>query len=221
MIEEGESVGFSMDKSKFIEHLDNNENVLERFTELMFFASYKREPTETPQYFIDNKYQRIHYEFLNSMELFIAGHEYGHIIAGHLNNNVLKRKVKNSDIDIIQTNWKEEYEADAIGLNLMINSLDKSNFSPFCYLGADLFFSFLDIDERVYTFINHGYEQVDIGSDSHPPVNERKKYIRQYFNDGLKGDDKLAYMGFSSYIDDIIETLWERLKNEIVSFSTK
>ena len=187
----------------------------------MFFTSYKREPSISPQYLLNNRYQRIHYEFLNSMELFIAGHEYGHIISGHLNNNSFKRKIKNVDIDVVKTNWEEEFEADSIGLNLLINSLDSSNFSPFCYLGAELFFTLLDIDERVFTFFKSGIELEDSGSESHPPVNERKKYIRQYFNDGLKGDDKLAYLRFSSYLDEIITILWTRLKDEIFSYSKK
>jgi hypothetical protein len=87
-----DSVGFSVDLIKLEEHLDENYDILERFIELFHNTIFKGHPSETRQYFIQPTHQKLYYELLNSFELFIIGHEYGHVIAGHLNNKTCIKK---------------------------------------------------------------------------------------------------------------------------------
>lgn len=214
--DKGKNIGFNLNESSLDAHLKTNKEVYEAFFDLMYNTSFLGEPSKTKQYFIEPLYTNLYLQFLNSFEIFVAGHEFGHIIAGHLNNSSSIKTICKKEIDLIETNWKEEFEADAIGLNILINSLDSTNLSPFCYAGADLFFSLLDIDERVYNFIKKGVDKKDEGSQTHPPAGERKKHIRYYLNNVLKDADKDAYNMFVDFLDMLIEKHWLRMKNDII-----
>jgi hypothetical protein len=209
------NVGFSIDLKSLEEHLDRNKHIIEKFTELFYYTIYKGFPSNAKQYFIQSSHQKLFYELLNSFELFIIGHEYGHVLAGHLSNKVFIRKISGVNINIIETNWKEEFEADSIGLNLLLNSLDKSNLGPFCYLGPEIFFIFLDLIDRISSYLNEGLEISDAGSITHPPSVDRKLAIREYLNNSLKSDDYIAYRMVSDFVNDIANTLWNKLKNKI------
>ena len=78
---------------------------------------------------------KLHYELLNSLELFIVGHEYGHIFAGHLDNAILVKSMFGDDeFSKIIPDWQMEYEADFYGVNLLVNLGESRNLLPFSIL---------------------------------------------------------------------------------------
>jgi hypothetical protein len=209
------NVEFSIDLKTLEAHLEKNNHILEKFIELFYYTIYKGLPSNAKQYFIESTRQKLFYELLNSFELFIVGHEYGHVLAGHLSNKIFIRKISGINRNVIETNWKEEYEADSIGVILLLNSLDNSNLGPFCYLGPEIFFIFLDLIDRISSYINGGHELSDPGSSTHPPSVDRKLAVQEYMKNVLKSDNYKAYKVFSDFVNDITNTLWNKLKNKI------
>lgn len=207
-----DNVGFSVDLKNLEEHLDKNNHILERFAELFYNTIYKGLPSHAKQYFIESSRQKLFYELLNSIELFIIGHEYGHVLAGHLSNQIFIRKISETNLNVIETNWKEEFEADSIGLNLLLNSLDNANLSPFCYMGPEMFFIFLDLIDRISSYMNGGLEVSDQGSVSHPPSIDRKMAIQDNLKRALSPDDYTAYEILSDFVNNITDMLWNKLK---------
>jgi hypothetical protein len=124
----------------------------------------------------------------------------------------MHQKISGVNLNILETNWKEEYEADSIGLNLLLNSLDNTNLSPFCYLGPEIFFIFIDLLYRISSYLDCNFDVSDQGSVSHPPAIDRKKAIQEHLKNALRRDDYKAYKVFSDFVNSIAEKLWSKSK---------
>lgn len=208
-------VFFSFEKNRIANHVKTNSILQKRFSDLVYNAIYLGQPNKTQQYYLPETFGKFQYELLNSLELFVVGHEYGHIYGGHLNEvNIKKRVCGNKEIEIISPNWEMEYEADFIGLRLLLNSLDGNNLFPICFLGPELFFTFLDLDERAYNLHKKGIEKRSYGSDTHPPTTERRNRIRQIIKNSLPKNQLESYNYMSDFLENVIESLWENYKKQ-------
>jgi hypothetical protein len=204
---------FSTDKDKILKHISENAEIRYRFKLLVYDYFYmKRSITYLKP---DLRFVNFRVNLINSLELFIVGHEYGHIISGHLENSTTEMlKVNNIDIEGIKLNWENEYEADAIGIKLMLEATKLIGQLPFCYVGADLFFTFLDVHERALALFSTGEECKSIGSDSHPPTAMRREKIKKCIKSNIHEKDIFIYDVFSKFIDNIIEILWNDMKEK-------
>lgn len=208
-----EKVSFNLNKDRIVNHIQTNPYLQERFADFVYNAVFLGQPNKTKQYFLDETFGRLQYELLNSLELFVVGHEYGHIYSGHLNeNNLIKRVIDKKEIEKINLNWQMEFEADNIGLTLLLHSLDNDSFFPFSYLGAELFFTFLDITERANNLHDTGKEHRSNGCDTHPPTFERRDRIRKALKNSFPQDHLETYEYASKFLEDVLETLWENYK---------
>jgi len=131
---------------------------------------------------------------------------------GHLEKGVTDK----SDVtnEKIQLNWEMEFEADFLGFALSINSLKEDHLFPFSVLGPSLFFSFLDLTDRVKSFIKVGTENRSLNSETHPPHTERKEKLRQHLKKSIDSDKFEIYNSFSAFIENILEELWENYKSK-------
>lgn len=208
-----EGVSFNVDLGRIKNHIQINRILQERFADLVYNAIYRGQPTKTKQYNLKEPFGKLHYTLLWSLELFVVGHEYGHICCGHLDEkNIIQLNVKDKTIERVTPDWEMEYEADLSGLTLLLNSLDKNNLAPFSYLGPELFFTFLDLDERAYSLYSNGTETRSKGSDTHPPTIERRKRIRNTLKATLPKEHLESYERLSNFLENVIELLWEQLK---------
>jgi hypothetical protein len=111
---------------------------------------------------------------LHFAELFVLAHEFGHIIEDHFSTTkVIKVRIKEEDISIFRADWNQEYEADRCGLELMLETVkeksERSLVRASSYLGPDLFFTFLDLIEKIGNF----------KPTSHPPAKLRRENLRK------------------------------------------
>ena len=83
------------------------------------------------------------------------------------------------------------------------------------YLGAELFFTFLDIDERAHNLFSSGKEKHSSGSESHPPTLERRKRIRIALKNSLPANHIESYEYLSFFLENVLEALWDNLKKQL------
>lgn len=110
-----------------------------------------------------------------SMELFVVGHEYGHLMAGHLES--MKASSDSDGLDAAgdwMHSWVREIEADLLGIRLALPaamtllSVDPS--IPF--QGAALFFVALDLMDRAVSILTSGVADTEqLGT--HPTASVR------------------------------------------------
>lgn len=209
----GEKVSFSYTKDRIENHLRTNPIISQRFADFVDNAILEGQPNKTKQYFLSDIVGKLHYELLNSLELFIVGHEYGHIFAGHLDKAILvKTMIGDEEFSKIKPDWQMEYEADFHGVNLLVNSDNSRNFLPFSILGPELFFTFIDITERANALIYQGKEVRSSGDDEHPATYDRRISIRDMLNRGLPKDELKAYQVGGQFLENVLEILWRNYK---------
>lgn len=110
-----------------------------------------------------------------SMECFVTGHEYGHLMAGHLDSvRPYVNPQELADAGDTMHSWGRELVADLLGIRLaMPAAMTALSVDPSVPLqGAVLFFLMLDLMDRAVSFLDTGAERrKQIGS--HPPATER------------------------------------------------
>lgn len=213
-------VSFNLSIDRIENHIKTNKLLQERFADLVYNIIFLGQPNKTQQYYIPEIFLKLNYELLSSIELFIVGHEYGHIYYEHLNDgNIVKhpRRDKIRYSERIRPNWIMEYEADTIGLILLLNTINKDSLYPFCLLGPELFFTFLDIEERAINLYKKGIEKRSFGSNSHPPNVERRKRIREQIEIALPKQFLESYKDLSGFLENAIECLWSNYKENIAN----
>jgi hypothetical protein len=188
----------------------------------------KRYPIETP-------HDSLAFIMLESMELFVVGHEYGHIFNGDLGTSrVVSSFVGKEEVKEIIYPWEKEFLADDTGLKLIlwsrqtiVNKLAVTNWDwetiqnafALYYWGPALFFSSIEIIERAKEILTTGkppppYRQEEGVSiaDTHPPPLKRRdrsiELIAKYYH-------KEAYPA-GLVVLNIIEVLWATAKPYLV-----
>ncbi len=205
------TIQFSTDKNKIEKHINENPEIIYRFKLLVYDYFYKK---RAMKYFEPDKiFTHFRYNLINSLELFIVGHEYGHIISGHLAQSIAQIfNVNNIDFIKINPNWENEYEADEIGIKLMLKAIETCGQLPFCYVGADLFFTFLDVHERALSLFSTGKDCSFINSNSHPPTTARREKIKNHIKLNMPEKNIFIYNEFTKFIENVIEILWNKIK---------
>jgi Zn-dependent protease with chaperone function len=122
---------------------------------------------------------------VRAVNLFVVGHEYGHLIRGDLDHGAAARHVLPGAIvaEEISHSWRAEFAADEIGLRLSAIALNQLEV---VLAGATVFLSGVGVMDRAVSLLRTGDENAQrIGS--HPPSTARVIRLRQYLDDRLGG----------------------------------
>jgi len=125
---------------------------------------------------------------LRSAEKFALSHEYGHLIAGHLNisqSQMILSKSTVGNIKVIPKSWEQEVEADVIALMIMLAQIPKKIDNYFDLFRVQQIFAgpiiYFGIDSLI---VNIHAKIKKLGelpfSKTHPPSIYRLNYIRDY-----------------------------------------
>jgi len=209
-------------KEKIEERIENEPEITQRFKELIIAFVTTGKATTAPQYLLDTKY----YPFLNhlrlAMEVFIVGHEYAHILLGHVDENDSRQNLLMQDVENVLFSWNQESNADELGLPLMLEGLKnigyQNDFVSYC--GAEAFFSAFEVIERAKCLIQSREEKWYWKNCSengkvgdHPPSEKRRTDLRMQMTK-IYGEISIET---SQIIESMIKTLWEKIKPDILS----
>jgi hypothetical protein len=147
-----------------------------------------------------------------SMMLFVMGHEYGHIIEGHLSDSHVTCVNENDRAQKVLQNWRREFDADAKGLELMAAAMNTEGYDiANSYWGADFFFSCMDVVEQSISILRIGeVNKYSSASDSHPTAWMRREKLRGVVTSSLPPDLARAPIQLGMILEQIITTLWMR-----------
>lgn len=108
---------------------------------------------------------------------FVLGHEYGHILRGHLRKVGTSTVVlADADIKTLAYSWRQELDADYFGMNLVHDTyVTRGGDNPIqVQAGINLYFELMDVMNRAVAVLHAGDETaLQIGS--HPPWSLRKQ----------------------------------------------
>jgi len=181
-IGDGPKVEFSLSQQAIARRLDSDPQIEQRFLDAVLAFAVHERVGNAQQYFLSGTLGGVAGAFCTSMELFVIGHEYGHIIRGHLRDPAASEAVvvDNAEVARIAYSWDQEFAADAYGGALGVTAFIHSygGGPALGFVGASAFFGCLEIIERCQTLLQTGaITPRSQGTSSHPPSTERRRHI--------------------------------------------
>lgn len=217
------TVGFGLSPDQVIAHLDADPTAVLRFAEtVVAYVMYGR-PTAAPSYILDRvEYQRLASTFRDSLELFVVGHEYAHVLAGHVGaGGRPARGLSAGSLAVTEVDygWLQEFEADITGARLGAAAMQRSDqVGPgFAFSGSEIYFCAMDVMDRAVSLLQFGDESARrLGT--HPPSDLRREMLR--FSVTKLGPEELAteVLDMGRTIQAIIDVLWDRTRVAMESF---
>lgn len=159
-------------------NIEANPDIVERFYEA-FYAYLVLGDMGFAEPWDINKYAGGYSEGIREpMALFLMGHEYGHIICGHIPHcKTVASKVGTETIEKLTPSQQQEYEADWTGAWLTLAAMNaKRNDLAWSCLGFSLFFSCYELLENGLSILKTG-EMGNYQCDTHPPTLYRRSML--------------------------------------------
>lgn len=211
---------FSTDEADIERNINENPVIVQRFMELISAYLILGHPGAAPQYILEEPYMRFSSILRDSMELFVMGHEYGHILSGHLSADQLPAHLLGEEsVNEIARSWQQELEADAVGLQLLIPAMQKKRGMDLSlsYWGADLFFSCNEVLERGASILNTGQpDQRRIGS--HPHAELRRQSLRDVLTNAVPAEQSKGPIALGMVVQKIMNMLWSKTEPSFYKF---
>ncbi len=212
-------IGINFDPAKVVDSWRANREPVDRLAELLTAYLVVGHPHAAPQYFLGDPHARLASLFLDGQELFIFGHELGHVVGGHLDiRQLASQRVGSADVQRINPDWDLEFEADQIGCNLALRAMREIQVpDPVAYAGIELFFSAMLLLDRALSVLLHGEVVESPESPTHPPTSARRNSLRAMMREQLRGDGLSQVESFSASTEVVLDHAWTEIEPHFLS----
>lgn len=213
--DKGETGSIVFRREEILKTIKEKPEILHRFKD--FLKGYlEGSPRKSEQYFLpkDSKYILCTY-LMMSAELFMVGHEIGHIIKHHKDSK-LKFWCFNEECSTSYEDSRraeKEFEADKVGLHLSMQAMANNGFQvDFCFIGIECFFIVNDIALKAKQIQENGNEDISGEFRSYPTNTLRRDKIREELKTITPPEELLNATCLPDVIDETMSYLWENSK---------
>lgn len=198
-------------------HLRRNPSIVSTFTGLLVAYLIVGDPRKSTLNLPSGIRFRFAEEYTHASEAFVMGHEYSHILLGHLANRADERiRLKGVDIERARRAWSQEYAADREGLTLLLHALSESQADSSCVHAAVqvLLHSFAIID-RAGALLRLGHECEYSKAASHPPPAERRARLRAFMARQIPKSWHQGFFRRADVLVAVLDRLWKDASCEL------
>lgn len=217
VISSDDGFSFSVELENVQARISNTPECIDRFADLLGALEEFDVPGHAKPYIPDAAYARLSLLFLDGMELFVVAHEFGHVYANHLENLLPRASFHAQQNDASSSSHIQEFQADVLGLFLMLIAQSKSGFDAgLSYIGAELFFHALEMQEKFsYLMDNNSTENyVSHSSDTHPSHSERRMALRHGLSQMIEQTSELeSALRLADQYAGVVDIVWNGLKD--------
>lgn len=189
-----------------------------RLLELLVVTIFDSNPNLATPHHVNASSSLVRAALLGSMEMFIIGHELGHVSLGHLERSA-KRSAISIGVDnfeVISPEYAQEIEADAFGYVISdASAFDQTNnsesdlFEHWMLAAPDFFFSCIAILERFMSVCGVDWST----ADSHPDTKVRREHRRNF----LKDVDNRAALVTGERLEIALEMLADAVEHHFLN----
>lgn len=205
-------ISLSIAPDQVEQRLRSTPDLIERFRDLLHTYATTGATSQSKQYDPESDYVHMLKILCDGMELFVVGHEFGHVQAGHL-STLLDQLGLNSDEHVVRNeSHRQEHEADLLGLLLTLQAMASSGYdAALSCVGVELFFVSLEMAERSRYITRHGTDDgyAEASSETHPSSSERRAFLREalrFFFDGTTQAE--TALDLAEKYSEIANLLW-------------
>ncbi|MFF7777235.1 hypothetical protein ACFZCG_22755 [Streptomyces tanashiensis] len=207
-----EGVTFSTDIDRVRRHLRDSPEAVHRFRDVVLAYLLHGRPSRARPYIPSQIVRGMGSILRDGMELFVLGHEYGHVMEEHVaDRRTPRRMLGTGDADVTEVAWMWEQEgvADLIGWDLCLMAMGDGLGPSLPHAGVELFFSAGEVLERAVLLLMTGGDDPRPGPSTHPPTGLRRHIVREHAKQRL-GEDAAPPLQLGAAIHEIVEVLWEQ-----------
>ncbi|MEF9886022.1 hypothetical protein [Streptomyces sp. P9-A4] len=211
-------IAFSVDIDKVRRHVRESPEAVRRFREVVLAYLLEGRPGRAPQYFAPEGISNMGAILREGMELFVLGHEYGHVMAEHVADRKSRRRMLGTaegEVTEVGWKWEQEVVADLLGWNLSLGAMSGEYGAALPHAGVELFFSACEVLERAVPLLVTGANAPRRESPTHPPAALRRDLVRTHAQARLE-DDAAPLLELGTAIKEIVDVLWEQTAPVIV-----
>lgn len=217
-------LSFELGKQGVSERLLRDEEPVARFFDALASYVVHGNPHSAQAYAPPPHVDALASNLRHAMELFILGHEVGHVVSGHLDGSTRKAALPaGQSADTVLTDWQQEFEADFIGMHLMIRTMirERKLDLALSYCGAHLFFGLVGMVEKSVSLLTTGRAEQWV-SESHPPTAQRQANLLQALAKTVGPPESVeAAIKLSEAMDEVMDVFWERSEIVLSSMRSK
>ncbi|MFH8591634.1 hypothetical protein [Streptomyces rimosus] len=205
----GGRTAFSVHPDKVRRHLKHSPDAILRFADVVRAYLFEGEPSRARPYHAPHPIDVQAAILRDGLELFVLGHEYGHVLLDHLAESQSPRRVPGTadgELTEVTWKWKQEHDADTLGWFLCTKVMTEKYDLAFSHAGTELFFSACEVLERALSLLVEGRSEAHPASPTHPPIAERRDALRTLLRDERQGESAII---LGTAIQDIVDILWE------------
>ncbi len=207
---------FSISRESIILNLTKDDDTPKRLVELIYMFFVNGKPGSASAYTLEDEYFYMSELLRNSLESFAMGHEYGHIISGHLSDKTNTHETNFGDNKANEFNksWEDEYVADFHGAILSSTALQSNSLSlGNSFIGFDFFMMAATFIERCISVLNRGSVVnlvlfPEMSADSHPPAALRMRTFHERLTKNIPESTHFQALDFGKSISNAIDVLW-------------
>lgn len=171
---------FPMSVRAVTERIEADPEVADRFADIVVTYAVTGSLNQAGHHLMPPGYFNLASMLTNSLEYFVLGHEYAHVLLGHLDTTAASKGVLSAtEAEALAYSWQQELDADGLGMILSINTCIEHGVGDISdgFSGVGLFFDALDVMDRAVALLQTGDENArQLGS--HPPSDLRKRRLR-------------------------------------------
>jgi len=198
------------------------------------FASYVVDghPMLVEPWLPEKRIMPIHTMLLTAIELFVMGHEFGHVIEGHFDKKTItKSAIADTSTDECLRDWRQELSADLRGLELSLKACELRQIDiRMAFVGATMFFDCARLLEITIAVLSTGDKWMQCERDkinllrdtfdqkqyaariigSHPPPMLRQERLKEIFSQSFPKAWYKATLVIADRVSEIAIDLWSR-----------
>lgn len=156
-------------------------------------------------------------KFYAGCRLFLVAHEYGHILAGHLDKPKTSHfsALGGRAVEVVDSSWSQEYEADAWATTLAVGAyLAEVQYLSWSIVSVDFFFTALHIVESLRDIATGKFladpDRLAGYSDSHPPLLDRRDHLWECLGKLFPEDAMESCHDDCRFLRTGMQVLWEQ-----------
>jgi hypothetical protein len=215
-LEEGDdAIRFSTDPEDVDDLLDRNPEPVSRFQQFVDAYVLDGDPHEAEQYLLTGAPTELASLLLDSAELFVMGHEYAHIINGHLAEDALLHHAPlGTDVEVVPRALEQEFEADTLGLELSIATMMRTRQVDvsLSFFGVYLIFSAMEVVDRAVSMLRPDIKPSSSADETHPAPDVRRAYLALWLAKMTNEETAVGALQLGEQIQRTLDALWQRVE---------
>jgi hypothetical protein len=191
-----------------------NDEPLRRLGEFLHMYLVFGDARQAEQYLVRDPFHLPAFILREGFELFIFGHELGHVIAGHL-GSAPEEPHKLGAGELVEAStwdWDMELEADAVGMRLALQAMLNNGCDiTLSYCGIDMAFSAMEILDLANSTLLHGKAIPAPSSETHPRPAVRRAFLRDLLRQQIGEKDAKQPIKRAEILEEVLHQMWWRI----------